>query len=171
MINVQEFLEAIQFRITGGSQYQWKCYGDNTHSIDSETGDFSLIAYFSRDTQEVFEIQAWDYIENRFYRWVDPEYLEDMKAECVERGVDFELAGDAHKFTDLEVEDDILEKVTAIARGEDYDHRMMITLNLTDEEELMLYRIAHEKDVTFNELVGGILAEHIERVKNASVQD
>lgn len=40
-----------------------------------------------------------------------------------------------------------------------------IDIELSDEEFLRLAKLAHEHDVTFNQLVNGLLRAHIEELK------
>jgi len=40
-----------------------------------------------------------------------------------------------------------------------------IDIELSDEEFLRLAKLAHEHDVTFNQLVSGLLRAHIEELK------
>ena len=56
------------------------------------------------------------------------------------------------------------------------DHTKMITpaqdrtetieLDLTDQELLVLFKLAHERDVTFNDFVEIVLTEYLERIQN-----
>ena len=41
-----------------------------------------------------------------------------------------------------------------------------IELDLTDQELLVLFKMAHERDVTFNDFVEIVLTEYLERVQN-----
>jgi collagenase-like PrtC family protease len=47
----------------------------------------------------------------------------------------------------------MLEKATAIATGKEYDTRVKISLEFSNEELLEYMMMAHEMDVTFNEFV------------------
>jgi hypothetical protein len=46
------------------------------------------------------------------------------------------------------------------------DNRVEIPLDLTDAELLVLFKQAHEADVTFNEFVERVLVEFLERHTN-----
>jgi hypothetical protein len=159
MITLKQFLECIEYKITEGSQYCWKCYGEDVYQIDSWNGKqggdggHSVHATFDTKTQFVYEVQAWDYDNQRYYRWISPDFVDTVKAESATRGVDFEDSCDGLQFIDLDVEDDILEKVKAIAN------------DLPDEMIFTLMKLAHEADVTFNAYIEQILVEAIERVK------
>ena len=42
-----------------------------------------------------------------------------------------------------------------------------IQVDLTDEEFLHIARLAHDQDITFNQMVVKILEEHLQELKNA----
>ena len=46
------------------------------------------------------------------------------------------------------------------------DNKVEIPLDLTDEELLVLFKQAHEADVTFNEFVERVLVEFLEKHDN-----
>jgi len=165
-ITLKDFMECTQYKITEGSTYGWACYGSDAYNMDfwnqkhDDTG-CSISIIFDTKTQVVYEMQAWDYANHREYRWIHPDYLEAHRAEADLRGVDFEASLDDSKFIDLDVEEDILKKATAIAAGKEYDTRITITLNLDDETKLLLMTQAHEADMTLNHYVEHILREAI----------
>jgi predicted DNA-binding ribbon-helix-helix protein len=45
----------------------------------------------------------------------------------------------------------------------DLEEKSIITVDLTDEQFLILAKMAHEQDITFNQLVCNILREQIEK--------
>lgn len=169
MITIKEYLEAINYRITGGSEYQWKCFGDNARYLDCESeilNEFSVHAVFDSVDQTIYAIEAWDYGNDRAYRWINPDYIKAYKKACKKLGVDFENAMDGTNFTDLEVESDILEKARAISMGEEYDTRVQVPIDFSDEELLKYMKLAHERDMTFNEFVEEALRHAIEEFKS-----
>jgi len=46
----------------------------------------------------------------------------------------------------------------------DQDRTETIELDLTDQELLVLFKLAHERDVTFNDFVEIVLTEYLERM-------
>jgi collagenase-like PrtC family protease len=62
---------------------------------------------------------------------------------------------------DLDVVDDFIQKALAIKAGEDYDTRVSVPVDFTDEELLAYMKIAHERDITFNQLIEDALREAI----------
>ena len=164
MISIEEFMNAVNYRITEGSEYLWGCFGNQPYRIESESDEFTISLVFNPETLFVFEMEVWDYVNQRAYRWVSPQFIKSLKKESKNRGLKFKGEG-TYKFIDLDVPADILEKATAIANGEEYDERVMIELNMTDEEMALMARAAHIKDVTINQFVVDALEEAIKESK------
>jgi predicted HicB family RNase H-like nuclease len=64
-------------------------------------------------------------------------------------------------YTDLDVAEDFLNKAGAIVTGQSYDTRITVPLEMSDDEQLRLMIMAHEQDITLNQLVEQILTEAI----------
>lgn len=166
MITIKEFLEAVQYRITDGSQFQWQCFGENARYLDSEDGgkQYSTSIVFDTLTQEVYVAEAWDYKRNRFYRYFGSrDFMQAYRTECESRGNSFKEASESGIFTDLEIKEDFLAKLSAIVADEDYNDTVDIELDLSDHEWLLLMREAHKRDITLNQLVTLLLTEMVER--------
>ena len=162
MVTLEEFLNGIQFRITDGSCYGWQCYGPAAHRIESYVDDeYSAEVIFDRNTQTVYEAAVCDYRTNRCYRLFNPDHKASHDEEAKEKGVDPIFAWDEVKWIDLETEEDFLEKLTAIVNGTDYDDRVIIPLDLTEEEQYRLMKMAHERDMTFNDFVADVVMKYI----------
>lgn len=160
MISMQDYMEAIQYKITGGSEYQWQCFGSNARYLDCESHDyFTVNIVYDTVTQEVYSMEVWDYQADRTYRWINPDYLEAYKQDCENHNVDFRNAFDDQNYIDLEVEDDILEKARAVVAGEEYDTRIQVPLDLPKESIHELMMQAHLHDMTLNEYVEAILVK------------
>lgn len=171
MITLKDFFERIDYKITEGSQYCWKCFGENAYQLDSWNGKHSgdgghsVNIVFDTKNQFVYEIQAWDYNNEHHYRWISPDFIDAVKEESEAHGVDFEESCDDVKFIDLYLEDDILEKLEAISNSLPYDTRCKIPLDLPDDMLFTLMKLAHEADVTLNAYVAQILVAAIEQFK------
>lgn len=165
---LKDFLECIDYRITEGSEYLWNCFGNNTYQLDSWNGDTdgnTICVVFDKKTQVVYEMQAWDHARRRTYRWIHPDYIDAVKAEYARRNLDFTVSIDNEHFVDLDVEADILEKASAISKNEEYDTRIQLELTLDDTEMFTLMTMAHERDLTLNQMVEHILTEMINKEK------
>ena len=160
MITLKEWMEIVDYRITEGSNYYNNRYGDSVYSLDSWNGEqegFSFTVIFDTDTQKVFEVQAHDYRNNRAYRMFAEGYALPVGAD--------DTAWDDTDYVTLEVDDDFIQKCLAIREGEDYDTRVSVPVEFTDEELLKYMKLAHERDITFNQLVEEALREAIEEHK------
>ena len=161
MITMKEWMELVGYRITEGSAYGWQCYGPNAYTLDSWNGDhdgFSFTIIFDQSTQTVYEVQAHDYKHQRAYRMLNEDFVKKMKKEAKHRNVDKDMAwelddGTPLEYIDLDVEDDFIQKCLAIKSGEDYDTRVMVPVDFSDEDLLQYMKLAHERDMTFNQFV------------------
>lgn len=164
MITLKEWMEATGFRITEGGDYGWDCYGPNSYRLDSWNGHqdgYSASIVFDTRTHEVHEVSVCDYTRNRAYRLINPDYVEAHKAEAENNEVAFSEAWDDTDYVDLEVDSDMMDKITAIFNDEDYDTRVQVAVDFSDDELFSYMKMAHERDITFNQLVEQALTEAI----------
>jgi hypothetical protein len=164
MITIKDFMETVDYRITEGSDFGWRCFGPNTYCLDCWNGEhdgFSIGIVFDTKTQTVHKFEAHDYSKQNSYRWVHPDWREIYENEAKNRGVDHSQAYDDVKYVDLEEHTDIREKAACIVAGIDYDERVKVPLDLPESLINKLFRIAHEQDITLNELVENIIKEEI----------
>ena len=165
---LKDWMEIVEYRITEGSDYCWECYGPDAYMLDSWNSDhdghsFSII--FDTKTQVIYEVQAHDYKNQRAYRWINPDLKKKLFKESKRKNVDKKQAWDDVNYVDLEVEDDWLEKAASIYVDIDYDTRVKVPIDLSDEEVYQMMKMAHDKDVTLNQLVESLLKEYIDKVK------
>jgi shikimate 5-dehydrogenase len=168
VITLKQFLETINYKLTEGDSYGWQCYGPDAHTLSAwngvhGTGGWSANIIFDTKNQTVYEVDVCDYTNERAYRLINPEFTASMMQEAQERGELANQAWDDVDFTDLEVEDDWLEKAQSIVAGIGYDSRIQIPLDFSDSELLTYMKLAHEKDITFNQLVVQALTEAIKQ--------
>ena len=173
MLTIKDFMETVNYRITEGSDYMWNCFGYNAYRLDSWNGDqdgHTISIVFDTRTQEVYEVEAFDYKRNRAYRMINPAYRAVFDEEVESRDVADEAwemdDGTPVKFVDLEVADDFLEKARALVAGEDYDTNVLVPLNLEKDQLFDLMLMAHERNITLNQLVEEVLRVEIERLEN-----
>ena len=170
MITIKDFMELINYRITEGSDFCWDCYGPNAYRLDSWNGDqngHTVSILFDTNDQTVYETSVYDYRNDRAYRMIHPDYKDDHDTEAEGRNVNGNEAWEGVNYVDLETEEDFLEKATAIINQEDYDTRVDIPINLEDDVLFQLMKMAHERDLTLNQLFEEILREEIERVQQS----
>ena len=164
MITMKEWMELVGYRITEGSDYMWQCYGSNAYALDSWNGEqdgHSFTVIFDTKDQTVYEVQAHDYVHDRAYRMINPDFQKKNKKEAKKRDIDKDNAWDDVDYVDLDVDDDFFQKCLAIQEGEDYDTRVSVPMEFSDEELLTYMKLAHERDITFNQLVEEVLRHAI----------
>jgi hypothetical protein len=166
MITLKDWMQISNYRVSEGSEYGWECFGPNAYRLDAWNGDqngHSHSVVFDTKTQEVYEVTTYDYRNNRAYRLMNPEWVKEFKDEAQRREVEFAEAWDDVHYVDLDVEEDFLEKARAIEAGEDYDTRVQLQITFPDDELLLYMKIAHDRDITFNELVEIALQDAIDQ--------
>ena len=166
-MRLNEINEALDHKITGGSEYQWNCYPDGRY-LDYESDFAHVSILYSTVDQTVYQAEvsikreAWDE-DKKPYRWLNPDYKYALYKESKKRKVDTDIAWDDVKWIDLEMTEDFLEKATAIFNGEEYDTRVKIEFDLDDRSILKLATEAHKRDITLNKMIEIILQEVIDR--------
>ena len=108
---------------------------------------------FSTKTQKVYEVTMCDYTNNRAYRMIAENKQKKHRKEANELGVNLNQAWDDVDYIDLDVDDDFFQKALAIRAGESYDTRVQVPVDFSDEDLLQYMKLAHERDMTFNEFV------------------
>ena len=170
MITMKEWIELVDYKITEGSDYGWQCYGPNAYSLDSwngvhGAGGYSFSIVFSTKSQKVYEVSMCDYNNNRAYRMINPKNVEKHRKEAESKSVLANQAWDDVDYIDLDVVDDFIQKALAIRSGEPYDTRVQVPVDFTDQELLQYMKLAHERDMTFNELVEEALRHVLNEVE------
>ena len=168
MVSMKEWMELIDYKITEGGVYGWSCYGSNAYRLDSWNGahgkggySFSIV-FSTEKAQTVYEVSAYDYTNERAYRIINPDYAEQHSKEAQSRDVLANQAWDDVDYVDLDVDDDFFQKALAIRDGEDYDTRVSVPVDFSDEDLLQYMKLAHERDMTFNEFVEEALRQAIQ---------
>jgi hypothetical protein len=157
MITLKEWMELVDYRITEGSVYN--LYSPNAYALSSWNGEhdgYSMEIVFDTKTQVVYCVEVCDYTNNRAYRLINPDYKDiDENTQ----------AWDETEWIDLEVDDDFIQKCLAIKASEDYDTRISVPIDIPDADLLEYMKIAHERDITFNQLVEIALEEAIDQYR------
>lgn len=159
--------EAFDHKITSGSDYGWNCFPD-ARFLDYESDYAYVTVLYSTVTQEIYQADAsvkremWSE-DSAPYRWTNPLFNDAYLAEAKERNVDPDQAWDDIKWISLEVEEDFLEKATAMFNGDEWDERVQVPLDLEDDLVLQLAMEAHKRDITLNKMVEIVLREAIDR--------
>ena len=166
-MKLSEVNQALEHKITGGSDYGWNCYPDARY-LDYE-GEFAHVSVtYSTDNQMIYQAEisvnraAWDE-DKKPYRWLNPDYKDALYKESTNRNLDTDVAWDDIKWIDLEVAEDFLEKATALFNGEECDTRVQMSVDLDEDVLLKLTMEAHKRDITLNKMIEIILQEVIDR--------
>lgn len=169
MITLKEFMEVIDYRITEGSDFTWSCFGDNAYSLSGWNQDYkgwSFNITFDTKDQTVYVVEACDYKHQRAYRRINPDWEKSYNDYANSHNPEYkDQAWDDVDYVDLESDDDWIQKALAIKAGEDYDTRVSIPLDIPEDELLMIFKAAHERDITFNQFVEEALKHAIEEAK------
>jgi len=97
---------------------------------------------------------------------VDFFYGDEEHFDCMYRNF-FQLSDERiDKIITLECKDDALNKLYHTHRGEDYDKRVSIPVDIDNYELFYVMLQAHEKDMTLNDYVADIIMRKIEEEKN-----
>jgi hypothetical protein len=174
MITMKEFMELVDYKITEGSEYGWRCYGPNAYCLDSWNGvhgkgGYSFSIVFSTKTQKVYEVSVCDYTNDRAYRMINPKNVDKHRKEAKSRGEFANMAWDAVDYVDLEVDDDFFQKALAIKAGEDYSTDITVPLDLPDELILQAALAAHKQNITLNEYINLALANLVDSYNRGDI--
>ena len=147
MNKFQQLITAAQFQITGGSEYQWNSFGYTARFLDFNSPEFKvdLSLIFDSETQEVY--QATMYINESSFRWTNPSFLDGFKKESYERDIDPRLSSEDTYFTDCDVFDDFVSKVSESFTTGTCDTSVLISLNFTPEQEDIFNQLPEGTDI------------------------
>jgi hypothetical protein len=172
MITLKEFMEVVDYRITEGSDFQWQCFGEEAqpYTLSAWNGDhdgWSFNITFDTRTQEVYTVESHDYKNNRAYRIINPSWIDDYNEYADSEHPEYKNnAWEGVDYVDLENDDDWIQKALSIIAGEEYDTRVSVPIDFSDEELLKYMKLAHERDITFNQFIEEALRHAIEEAKD-----
>ena len=172
MITLKEFMEVVDYRITEGSDYTWTCFGEKAkpYSLSAwnqEHDGWSFNITFDTNTQDVYMVESCDYKHNRAYRLINPDFVNQYRTYAKLENPEYvDNAWDGVDYVDLESDDDWIQKALSIKAGEDYDTRVSIPLDIPEDELMVLFKAAHERDMTFNEFVEEALRQALKEFEN-----
>lgn len=152
MLKLHKFLNVIMYNVHDKVFLENSIYNQETDlvcEISNGNADYYLTCIFDVISQEILEITAEDYKLGNHYRWTTEDFASQQK--------DNSTNWMGKKYCELELAEDILEKATAIVSGRVYDTRVSVPLELSDEDFMLFARSAHERDVTFNQLIEQVL--------------
>lgn len=162
-MQLKQVNDILDHKIINGSEFLWNCYGPTTRFLDYSSEFAEATIVFDSTTQEIYEavITSKD-LSKQPYRWLNPNTKQNFLDECHSKDLDPALAWDNTEYIDLETEQDFLEKARAVFNNLPYDERVQLPLELTTDEWHDLMKLAHERDITLNQLIAEILLNAIE---------
>jgi hypothetical protein len=168
-MELRDVCEAAGYRITDGAEHLWECFGMNARMLDFESEHGSASVTFDRRDQTIYEVTINANVgfgdPEYAYRWVNPAFAAAQAQEAERRGIDNEVAYDDVRWVDLDVDEDVLEKLEAILNGDEFDTRIMMNIDMPDDLFNLAARAAHMLDITFNEFVERALKASIEEAR------
>ena len=167
-VKLESFLKAIDYKVTEGYEPQWDCF-KGFYSLCSEKEDeYTASVYFNKSTSKVVVIEYWDYTTDNYYRWVDrlfePQYVEQHK----QGGISYSTACDEAQWIDC-FSNDILDKISRAVKGKS-SNLVDFELELPDDDLFALMKLAHQRDLTLNQMINEVLELAIS-FENAKDQD
>jgi hypothetical protein len=146
MITKQQFWDLVSGHEFVSRPYHYTFIGIISGSLHQLSKKYAndetwfLDIVFDANNDQIIEATVTDFKRNTHYR------LKHEKHPCYKED-------NACKFVDLETDEDFLEKAAAIINGEEYDTRVLIPIDFTQEELLKYMTLAHEQDITFNQWI------------------
>jgi len=171
MLNLKDWMELTDYRISEGSEYSWTEYGENAYCLDywdQDQDGVSTTVTFDTKTHQVYEVAVHDFKHSKAYRFFTSEANREAHEQEWKNRSSTDEAWDNVNYVDLDVEDDFMEKATAIINYEDYDTRVIMPFECSDADLLSFMKAAHELDITFNEFVMRAVQELI--INNTAVK-
>ena len=170
MITMKEFMELVDYKITEGGEYGWQCFGSNSYQLSHWNGvhgkgGWSANIVFSTKSHKVYCVEVCDYTNDRAYRMINPDYVKKHEKEAKNRDVNMNEAWDDVDYTDLEVDDDFIQKCLSIKAGKDYENTVSVPIDLPDDLLLEAAMNAHRQNITLNEYINNALREMIDEFK------
>lgn len=110
-MQVNTYLRATEYGITGGSEFLWECYGKDAWCVDCGNTN----AVIDRKTGNVYDISFNDDDADLHFRWVHKDYVKKYVKESKSKGFDPWQAYDDVKYRQIKDEQSMLEILIAKA--------------------------------------------------------
>lgn len=167
MLTIEDFLKATKYHVKDSGLYLWNCYPEECMIMEcyKDTRSWYASIVFGIESLTVYQADMRpDPDTDIMYRITHPDFVEAYKNEEQERREKGFLFEDETEYVDLEVPEDFIQKLTAVVEGKPFDDRVVISLDISDEDFLFLAKQAHERDITFNEYVAELITNYVEEM-------
>jgi hypothetical protein len=159
MIKIEDVLKEFNYEIQYGSQFMWRCFGDNAWSVDFD----HVSVTFDKKVGEVFMMEFDSHYGDPevVYRWVAPEYEVAHYREAQERGYPVASSTQCYSYQSF------LKMAKAANADLEPDFELMNDVELLlDAETLEIAnKMAEERGITLDELVAEALRLQIEKLE------
>jgi len=93
-MNLLEILTCVNKKITGTAIYEWKCFGPDARYFEVGTKTIEHLASVIYDHEDgtVYAIEMFLPQERRAWRWVDERFYDLYVQECIDNGVNSNIA-------------------------------------------------------------------------------
>ena len=159
MLTIKTFFELTGYELSEGCDYN--CTQSNAaYNFDywngkHSDGGFSIACIFDCATQDVIMMEVCDYALEKAFRWKNEKFEFDENDNTAWEEVDY---------IDI-IEEDFMEKATAIIEGREYDQGILIPIELTQSELVAISLAAHKLNVTLNQFMIDAVTEQINSQK------
>lgn len=153
-MKITQVLNATGGRISGGTEFTWKCYGPDARYIDISDLSGNEVCNFVHDTktQEVYEVDVHVTDDNEIYRWMNLKYVAEYNEEANQRSIDPCVTYDNICYTYVLNEKEILDLAHQVV-NQTYVTPAVDTTDDIDTEmlsDLLDHQVASEYEVTVN---------------------
>ena len=154
----EQYLKLFDYKLACCSKFEWSCWKDGwTYVSENEYGHVEATINPTEDI--IYEVNVYSHKTKQPYRWLNPNFIDTFKSECIARRVEFDKAWDDMAYFDTESLDDIFDKVYAIFHDLDFDETVVINLQLDAATLLRLSMAAHSQRLTLNDYIVGLVKD------------
>ena len=118
MITLKEYLDLIDYKITGGTEYAWHSFGENARFLDcdlnSNASNAETSIIFDSRNQTVYMAELYDYVNDVAYRLINPEYIDAYKKEAEEKNSDIVFVFDDVRWVDCVDKEEFADKLFVV---------------------------------------------------------
>jgi hypothetical protein len=158
MIKIENVQKEFGYKVTHGSEFMWKCFGDNAWSLDMD----NLCITFNPKNGEVFMLEfdtPYGDDPDAIYRWVAPEYEVAHYREGQERGYPVGNKYQCYSYSSFVK----MAKAAYEKQKPDFDLLCDVELSFEPEQYELLSSAAEREGVTLEEFISGAITKHFKQ--------
>ena len=111
-----DVINAAEGRVCGGTEFQWRCWGDNARFMefaDADGMEFCDVV-FDTKTYDVYDLNLMVPGTDQHFKWLNPEFKDSYINECKMRNIDPFIVYDNVRFSELTDIQTVIEYVKDI---------------------------------------------------------